>query len=176
MKRVLVVGVSGSGKTTVAGSLAARLRVPLVELDALHHGPGWVRRPTFAEDVEAATLGSAWVVDGNYSAVVGDLLWSRADAVVWLDLPRWLIEWQVVRRSFVRWVRRTELWNGNREPSLLRWLDPEHPVRWAWMKHGEYRLQYAARFADPEWGHLSLVRLRTRAEVRAFLGERSSGD
>jgi hypothetical protein len=63
MQRVLVVGISGSGKTTVAGSLAARLRVPLVELDALQHGAGWTARPTFAKDVDAATRGSAWVVD-----------------------------------------------------------------------------------------------------------------
>jgi adenylate kinase family enzyme len=169
MQRVLVIGISGSGKTTVAGSLAARLRVPLVELDALQHGAGWATRPTFVEDVDAATRGSAWVVDGNYLAMVGDLLWSHADSVVWLDLPRWLVEWRVVRRSLVRWVRRTELWNGNREQSLLRWLDPEHPVRWAWMKHREYRVEYAARFADPAWAHLSRVRLRNRSEVRALL-------
>jgi len=59
MQRVLVVGISGSGKTTVAGSLAARVRVPLVELDALQHGAGWTARPTFVKDVDAATRGSA---------------------------------------------------------------------------------------------------------------------
>src|SRR5689334_10135352 len=131
MQRVLVIGASGSGKTTLARSLATQLRVPMVELDALHHGPNWGQSPTFLEDVDRATLEPAWVVDGNY-AVVRELLWSRADTVVWLDLPRWVVEWQVVRRSLVRWVLRTELWKGNREQSPLAWFDPEHPVRWAW--------------------------------------------
>jgi adenylate kinase family enzyme len=168
MQRVVVVGASGSGKSTLARSLAARLRVALVELDAIHHGADWVARPTFAQDVDEATRGMAWVVDGNYAAV-RDLLWSRADTVVWLDLPQWLVEWRVIRRSLVRWIRRTELWNGNREPSPLGWLAPEHPVRWSWTKHGEYRVRYAARFADPAWAGLSRIRLRSRREVRAFL-------
>jgi adenylate kinase family enzyme len=168
MQRVLVVGASGSGKSTVARALATKLRLPRVELDALHHGPDWVPRTTFAEDVDTATCGPAWVVDGNYAAV-RELLWSRADTVVWLDLPRWLVEWQVVRRSLVRWVLRTELWNGNREPSPLAWLDPEHPVRWAWMKVPDYRVRYRARFEDPAWSGLSRIRLRSRAEVREFL-------
>jgi adenylate kinase family enzyme len=176
MQRVLVVGASGSGKSVLAHSLAARLGAACVELDAIHHGPGWVPRPTFAQDVDAATRGSAWVVDGNYSAV-RELLWLRADTVVWLDLPRWLVEWQVVRRSLARWIGRIELWNGNREPSPLGWLDPEHPVRWSWTKHGQYRVKYAARFADPAWAHLSRIRLLSRAEVRTLLqmSERADG-
>jgi adenylate kinase family enzyme len=168
MHRILVVGASGSGKSTVARFLAARLGVPWVELDAIYHGADWAPRPTFTEDVDTATRGVAWVVDGNY-APVRELLWSRADAVVWLDLPRWLVEWRVVRRSLARWVMRTELWNGNREASPLGWLDPGHPVRWSWTKHAEYRVRYAARFTDPAWAHLLRVRLRTRAEVQAFM-------
>src|SRR5262245_50276342 len=98
MRKVVVVGNSGSGKSTLARALASRLGVAYIELDALHHGPGWTRRPTFVADVDAATLGSEWVVDGNYAAV-RELLWSRADTIVWLDLSRWLTEWRVVRRS-----------------------------------------------------------------------------
>jgi adenylate kinase family enzyme len=168
MQRVVVIGASGSGKSTFALDLATRLHVPFVELDALHHGAGWMARPTFAEDVDAATRGSAWVVDGNYAAV-RDLLWSRADTVVWLDLSRWIVEARAVRRSLLRWVRRTPLWNGNREPSPIAWLDPEHPVRWAWKKHREYRVSYQARFMSPAWERLARIRLRSRAEVRAFL-------
>ena len=59
--------------------------------------------------------------------------------------------------------------NGNREPSPLAWLDPEHPVRWSWTKHAEYRARYAARFADAASSHLTRVRLGTPADVRAFM-------
>lgn len=106
VRRVLVVGASGAGKSTAARRIAGRLGVPHVELDALQHGPGWTQRATFVADVEAATGGPAWVVDGNYSAVRA-LLWSRADTVVWLDLPRWLVESRVVRRTLVWLVPRT---------------------------------------------------------------------
>jgi len=108
-------------------------------------------------------------LDGNYSAV-RELLWSRADTVIWLDLPLWLVEWRLVRRSLWRWLAREELWNGNREPGPLGWTDPEHPIRWAWKKHAEYRTRYAARFADPAFAHIERIRLHTRGEVRDFLG------
>jgi adenylate kinase family enzyme len=163
-----VVGSSGSGKTRLSRALAQALAAPHVELDALCHGPGWTTRATFAEDVDRATRAERWVVDGNYTEV-RELLWSRADTVVWLDLPRLVVEWQVARRSLVRWLTRAPLWNGNREPGPLAWIDPEHPVRWSWMKHREYRTRYAERFADPAWAALERVRLRSRAEVRAFL-------
>jgi adenylate kinase family enzyme len=168
MRRVLVLGSSGSGKSTLARAIAARLAVPHVELDALFHGPYWQTRPSFVDDVDQATRADAWVVDGNYRSV-RELLWSRADTVVWLDLPRLLVEWQVVRRSFVRWAKREELWNGNREPSPIGWLNPEHPVRWSWSKHPEYRVVYGALFADPAYAHVRRVRLRSRAAVRSFL-------
>ncbi|CAO5238095.1 putative adenylate kinase [Frankia sp. AgKG'84/4] len=165
VRRVLVVGVSGSGKSTLARRLAAALAVPHVELDALHHGPGWVPRPAFAADVDAATSAPAWVVDGNYSAVQ-DLVWSRADAVVWLDPPRWLAEWRLIRRTAARLLLRRDLWNGNRE----RWRDvprADHPIRWSWRKHAVYRARYAERFAT-ETRERVRVRLRSRSEVEAW--------
>jgi len=168
MRRILIVGCSGSGKTTLAIAIAKRLAIPCIELDALHWGPGWSPRPSFAADVESHTRAPSWVTDGNY-ATVRELLWSRADTVIWLDLPRLVVEWQVVCRSLVRWVEREEMWNGCVEPSPLGWGDPEHPVRWAWEKHAEYRECYQARFADPAWEHLSRIRLRSRERVRQFL-------
>lgn len=168
MDRVVVVGACGSGKTTFARTLAARLAAPCVELDALHHGPAWSVRPTFAVDVDLATQGSRWVADGNYSAV-RDRLWSRADTIVWLDLPLWLVEYRVIRRSLWRWIARTELWNGNRELGPLDWFDPEHPIRWAWKRHPEYRVEYAALFADSAFRSATRVRLRTPTEVSRFL-------
>ncbi|HEX2361691.1 MAG TPA: hypothetical protein VHI11_06435, partial [Jiangellaceae bacterium] len=89
MRRVSVVGNAGSGKTKLARELAARLRVPHVELDAIFHQPNWTRLPTdeFRQRVADAVAGDGWVVDGNYSSV-RDLVWQRADAVVWLDFSR----------------------------------------------------------------------------------------
>lgn len=168
MDRVLVIGSSGSGKTTLARTVATRLRTPHIELDALFHGPNWQRRAAFEDDVDRASREQRWVIDGNYTPV-RDLLWSRADTIVWLDLPRWLVEYRVMRRSFTRWVLREELWHGNREESPLGWFRWDHPVRWSWKKHGEYLSMYGARFADSAFAHARRLRLRSPAEVSAFV-------
>jgi adenylate kinase family enzyme len=172
VQRVSVVGNSGSGKSTLAAALAVRLGVSYVELDSIFHQPGWTELPRdeFRTRVGAVAAGDAWVIDGNYTAV-RDLVWARADTVVWLDLPRPLVMRRVIGRTIRRAVLREELWNGNREPSS-NWLtlDPERSIiMWAWTQHAKYRERYAAAMADPSLAHLTFVRLRTPAEVRALL-------
>ena len=168
MRRVLVVGSSGAGKSTLAREIARRRGLRHIELDALFHGPGWTPRESFVDDVRRETEGDDWVADGNY-APVSERLWSRADTIVWLDLPRWLTEAQVIWRSLLRWVRDEELWNGNRERGPIGWLDPEHPIRWSWSKHPQYGARYGARFADPAFAHTRRVRLHSRDDVRRFI-------
>ena len=162
----MVAGVSGTGKTTLAKKLEARLGVPRYELDALYHGPGWVKRPEFEADVEAFTAGPRWVTEDQYSAVLGHLIWQRADTLIWLDLPRGTVMWRVVRRSFIYAGTRRELWNGNRE-RFRDWLDPGHPIRWAWAQHASKRERVAGRVAaHPE---LEVVRLMSARAVREWL-------
>jgi adenylate kinase family enzyme len=164
---VLVAGASGSGKTTVATRVAAALELPRLEIDGLYHGPGWVPRPTFVEDVHRFAAGEAWVVEWQYDAVRPHLL-DRADTLVWLDLPRPLVMRQVVRRTLRRRLRRERLWNGNLEPPLRTIVtDREHIVRWAWTTHG--RTAPRVLVAAQERPDLVVVRLRTRAEVEQWL-------
>ncbi|HKE75497.1 MAG TPA: shikimate kinase [Acidimicrobiales bacterium] len=172
MRRVSVVGNSGSGKTTLGRGLAAALGVPFVELDGLVHQPGWTELPTdeFRAAVRTVVAGDGWVVDGNYGRV-RDLVWDRADTVVWLDLPRWRVMRQLVGRTLRRGVTRQELWNGNRESlrNFVRRNPEESIVVWAYTNHDRYRDRYAALSADPAHAGLRFVRLRSPAEVRAFL-------
>lgn len=175
VRRVLVGGISGAGKSTLARTLARRLGVPYVELDALHHGPNWTKRPSFEVDVEAFSAGPAWVTDGQYQRFLGDLLWRRADTFLWLDFRRAVVMKRVISRSAARAIDRRELWNGNTE-SIRDWLDPEHPIRWAWSQHARRRSEYAERLADPRYTHLTVVRLRTPREAARWLAgvERSA--
>jgi adenylate kinase family enzyme len=172
VQRVSVVGVPGSGKTTVGHRLAASLGVPFIELDSIFHQAGWMELPRdeFRERVSGALTADGWVVDGNYPAVQ-DVVWQRADTVVWLDLPRWLVMRRIVLRTVRRAVTRERLWNGNREPlSNLYRLDPEKSIiGWAWVKHPEYGERYGAALAAAAYAHLHFVRLRSPREVRAFL-------
>ena len=169
---MVVVGQSGSGKSTVARRLARAIGVPHLELDAYFHGPGWVANPSFVQDVEQATAAGGWVVDGNYSAV-RDLLWSRADTVVWLDLPRTTTVRRAAWRTLHRLVLRVELWNGNRE-QLRAVLRPSHPIRWTWSTAAVHRSAYEERVADPRWAGLRVVRLTTPRDVGHWLTEQGA--
>jgi adenylate kinase family enzyme len=172
-RRVSVVGNSGSGKSALARMIAARLGVPYVELDALFHLPGWKERPLqeFKALIDERTAAGGWVVDGNYRLAVTDLVWPRADTLVWLDLPRSLVMRQVIGRTLRRVVSREELWNGNREPwSNLYRFDPQRSIiRWTWTQHGKYHTRYEAAMTDPALAHLTGVRLRSHAEAAAWV-------
>jgi adenylate kinase family enzyme len=170
VRRVSVVGNSGSGKTTVATAIAQALGVPHLELDAVFHQPNWqpLERELFRARVAEFVAADGWVVDGNYSTV-RDLVWQRADTVVWMDLPRCRIMRQVAARTLRRMLTRTELWNGNTE-QLRFLLDPRHSILWwTWAQHGKYVKRYGAAQHDPANRHLTFVRLRSRAEAAQFV-------
>lgn len=171
VRRISVVGTSGSGKSTVARELAGSLGVRFAELDSVFHQAGWVPLPEndFRQRVAEIAAGNAWVIDGNYGSV-RPLVWQRADTVVWLDLPRRVTMRRLVLRTLRRAALRTELWNGNRE----RWAnffsrDPDKSlIVWAWQKHAAYQRDYAAAMTDPAYEHIRFVRLRSGRDVRRF--------
>ena len=103
-KRIVVIGSTSSGKSTLAKQLADRFNYDFIELDALHWEADWKEASLedFRARVEAAIQAQAWVVAGNYH-VVRDLVWSKAEAVIWLDYSLWRIFWQLTRRTFKRW-------------------------------------------------------------------------
>ena len=100
---MVVVGSSGCGKTTLARALADHLNVPHVEVDALHWGPDWTPMPTaiLRARVAEAIAGDGWVIDGNYFKI-REMVWSRADTLVWLDYSMGLILWRILRRTLRR--------------------------------------------------------------------------
>ena len=115
-RRIIVLGPTGSGKSTLAERLSALLKVPHVELDALHWKPGWV--PSTPEELhpklDMATQGEGWIVSGGYEPTRG-ITWPRADTVVWLDLPLPLALWRVITRTWRHWRSQELLWGTNRE-------------------------------------------------------------
>lgn len=174
---MLVGGISGAGKSTMAAVLSRRLDLPYVEIDSLHHGPGWVKRPEFEDDVAELAAGERWVVEDQYHRFLGDLLWRRADTLVWLDFSRRVVMGRVVRRSVSRAITRKELWHGNRE-NPREWLTPDHPIRYAWTHHAERRALYEGMTGDPAYGHLTVLRFRTSRAASRWIrgrGARAAG-
>jgi len=170
VQRISVVGNAGSGKTTVASRLADALGIPRLELDSVFHQPGWqpLDTETFREKVAAFTTGPRWVVDGNYSAV-RDIIWDRADTVVWVDPPRYRVMRQLTWRTLRRMATRAELWNGNRESWRFLFRRDESIIAWAWTSHRKYRERYARAQADQAHSHLTFIRLRTPGESAELL-------
>lgn len=143
------------------------LAVPHVEIDALFHGPGWTRLETFAADVDRFSVTPGWVTEWQYSAV-RDVLAERADLLIWLDLPRAVVMWQVIARTLRRRRRREVLWNGNVEPPLRTFFGNRgHIVRWAWSTHHRSALRVAS--LDDQRPELLVVRLRNRAAITRWL-------
>lgn len=168
--RVAVVGVTGSGKTTVSARLAKILGIPHVELDALHWQANWVMTELdeFRRTVAAAISGPAWVTDGNYSKV-RDLIWPRATALVWLDYALPVVLWQLTRRTLVRIIAREQLWNGNTETFRGAFFSRDSLFLWALQTHRRHRVEYTQLLSQPEFSHLHLVRLHGPAETQAWL-------
>ncbi|MFF7333901.1 AAA family ATPase [Streptomyces sp. NPDC090306] len=169
MKRILVVGSTGAGKSTLATRLAERLGLPFHEMDALHFtGPGWTVDPGFAERVAGLAAAPGWIFDSLGYPEVRDLLWEHADTVVWLDHPRRVVMFRVLRRSLARTLRRERVFGGNRE-TLGGWFSAEHPVWWAWSQYAGRRAEIARRAADPRFAPLRVIRLRTPADAERWL-------
>lgn len=171
-RRVIVIGNTSSGKSTLAAELARRLDVPFVELDALHWEPHWVEADAevFRARVRAATAGDGWAIAGNYQAKTLDLTWPRADTVVFLDYPLPIVLWRVLTRSWRRWRSRELLWGTNTESfwkHVTSWNDSL--LVWAVRTHGKHRARWPELLRDPRWAHIRFVRVRSQRETDRWL-------
>lgn len=172
--RINVVGTSGSGKSTFAKDLAARLGYPYVEMDQIFWKPNW----QWSEDAEFfARLKTAlaqpnWVLDGNYTRTV-PIKWDRVDQVIWLDLSFARTLTQAISRALRRAWTKQELWagTGNRESFRRSFLSKHSIIWWTITTHAENRRSYERYMNDPRYSRIQFVRLRSRRETESYLRE-----
>ncbi len=171
-RRVVVVGTTGSGKTTFARAVAATIDAPHTELDALNWEANWTPAAPDVFRARAAELvvTPSWVIDGNYGHV-RDLVWGSADTWIWLDYPMPLIMRRLLARTSRRIWRKEQLWNGNRETFATQFLSRDSLFVWAWKSHWRRRREYPVRLREPAYAHLDVYRLRTPAESDRWLNE-----
>lgn len=167
-RRIVVIGTTSSGKSTLAETLAEKLNLDFIELDALHWEPNWVDAPDeiFRQRVDTATSTPGWAMAGNYSAV-RDLAWPRAEVVIWLDYPLWTIFWRLFFRTLRRCWTRELLWGTNRENlsnHLKLWSD-ESLFHWLFKTYWRRKRQIPQFLALPEYAHLKLFHFKTPEET-----------
>lgn len=170
-RRIVVVGTTSSGKTTVAARLSRILGIPHVELDGLMWRPNWEKTPTdtFLARVRAALDGPAWVVDGNYSAA-RTVTWGQADTLVWLDYPLALVFWRLTVRTLRRILTREKLWGCNRETVRRAFFDKDSLYRYVIPSRRRQRETYPRALRE-DYAHLQVVHLKTARQTVEWLDE-----
>jgi adenylate kinase family enzyme len=170
-RRIVVIGTSGSGKTTLARALAKKLGVKHVELDELHWLPNWkeVGDEIMRERVIEALSGDhGWTVDGNYKQV-RDLVWSKAEMLIWLDYSFAVVFGRALRRTLRRIIMREKLWHGNRENWRMTFFSKDSILLWVIQTHSKRAREYPVLLARPECAHLRIVRFKHPREADRWL-------
>lgn len=164
MRRILIVGNSGGGKSTLARKLGAKLDLPVIHLDVLFWKPGWVEsdRPSFRAAVAEALAGDAWVCDGQFTSSF-DLRMPLADTIVWIDQPRALCLLRAIWRAVTyRNGGRPDMAEGCRETidfAFYRYI-------WTFDREKRPELEAAVR---THGAHARLVRLTSDSAIAEFL-------
>lgn len=164
MRRVLVIGSGGSGKTTLAKEIAARTGLPLIHLDQLFWHPGWVPAPDedWDRQIQELIAHDSWVMDGNYGRTLPMRL-AAADTVVFLDLTRAVCIWRILKRQLRYFGRgRPDVAPGC--PERLSW----EFIGWVWTYPSRRRPGILQRLAAIR-GEKQVYILRSQRQVRRFL-------
>jgi adenylate kinase family enzyme len=177
MHRIVVFGASGSGKTSIGRWLGRQLALPFTDLDDVYWRPGWIESPTpeFRAAVDRITSGPQWVLAGNYSKA-RDLIWPRADTLIWLDLPLLHVLWRTTRRVF-RQARTGELiCNGNRQAVAALVTGRDSLLGYTLRTYHSNRRTWPQALSLPEHAGAAVVRLRSQNQVAAWQASLQAGN
>ena len=172
-QRIVIVGKAGAGKTTLGNQLAEILSLQPVELDAINWQPNWVE---LENDKMRERVGNAvpadgrWVADGNYS-VVRDIVWGRADTLIWLDYGLLFTLWRLFRRTFWRIFLQKRLWNGNQErlTNHLTLDTTNNLFLFTIGSHSRHRKTYPVFLKEERYSHLRVLRFQKSSEVEEWV-------
>jgi adenylate kinase family enzyme len=173
-KRIVVIGVAGAGKSTLAQRLSEKLGVRYIELDALYWQAGWQEPDPFVfwEQVEDAIEADSWVAAGNYGNI-RFVIWPRAEAVIWLDYPLHIAFWRLLKRTIQRALTREELWNGNRETfwrHLPIW-SRKSLFHWQFITYRRWKRETPTLLSLPNHKHLKVFHFKHPREAEEWFDE-----
>lgn len=164
MKRVLIIGSGGSGKSTLARRMHAVTGLPLVHLDRLYWRSGWQKTPKdeWLAKIAEVTAADEWILDGNFDGTLDERL-ARADTVIFLDLPRYLCIYRVIKRRLT--------YRGTNRPDMSEGCDEKIDAEFLWwlMRYPHVDRRDCEMKIARSGAHVNVIRLRSAAEVRDFL-------
>lgn len=172
MRKVLVIGSPGAGKSTLGKALARLTGLPLYHLDALYWKPNWAKTPNAEWDelLRRLVAEPAWIIDGNYGRTL-DIRIQAADTVIWLDKPRLLCEWRVIKRRVTAIGRvRSDMGDDCVERLLV---DREFVafLRFIWNFPKASGIEGKLRRLAGEGSGKRIIRLRSDREAAAYLAQ-----
>lgn len=172
MKKINVVGTSGSGKSTFSRMLADKLDYPHLEMDAMFWKPNWQESTDqeFFATLESKLADEHWVLDGNYNRTV-PIKWQHVDTVVWIDYSFSRTLYQAVKRAFLRSITKQELWpqTGNVESFRKSFLSKDSVILWTLKTYKSHRTRYQQAISNPEYCHINFIRITSPKKAKAFV-------
>ena len=163
MKRVIIIGCGGAGKSTLARKMGEKTGLPVVHLDKLFWKPGWVERTPEEFDplMEAELAKETWIMDGNFNRTMPQRV-QRCDTIIYLDFSRMACLWGVLKRVLTTYgTVRPDMGEGCPERIDFEFL------KWVWSynknkRERNYRLLNEAT-------HAETIVLKNRRMVKRFL-------
>lgn len=171
MQKILIIGSGGSGKSTLARDISSRLGIEAHHLDALLWKPNWVPATRQEQIVIQTELieRTSWIIDGNYGGTL-DLRMKAADTILFLDLPRIVCTYRVLKRMIkYKGKARPDMGTGCEERFDLKFL------MWVWNYPKSQRPEVLHRLQSSR-ANKSIIILRSRTEVRGFLTSINQGE
>ena len=164
MKKVLVIGSGGAGKSTFSRRLGRLLNIEVIHLDTLYWNPGWIEtpKPEWRKIVEELVRQDSWIMDGNYSGTF-DIRFDACDTVIFLDIARLICLWRVLKRAMLyRSGGRPDMAEGCQENLNLEFL------RWIW-NYPERSRPKVLKLLRENQQSKNVIWLRKQSDVESFL-------
>jgi len=170
MKRVVVIGTTGSGKSTFARQLAQKIQADWISLDQLSWMPDWQQRsrPEYQILLSEQLEKEAWVVDGN-TRESREMLWGMADTVVWLNYSFWVNFNRLFFRTMQRIIRREEVFPGCVETFHSQFLKSDSILVWFFRTFWKRRRMYGEALNSQHYPHLQILIFKHPRQARQFL-------
>jgi adenylate kinase family enzyme len=164
MKRILIIGSGGAGKSTLAPRLGKKMGIEVVHLDQLFWNPGWVptAKDEWREIVGQALEKDSWIMDGNFGGTL-EMRIQACDTIIFLDMPRYICLYRIVKR----WV----MYNRDTRPDMAEGCEERFDwefFMWVWnypKRSKPEKELVMERYGDEK----TIIRLRSNREIEDFL-------